>query len=121
LIYAAKALENLKGDNDDENTGINIIKKAITLPCSIIAKNAGYESFSVVEKIKASTDNTYGFDAYKGTFVNMIEKGIIDPTKVVRIALVDASSVAALMTSTECMIVDAKEDKKEGGMGGMDY
>jgi chaperonin GroEL len=116
LLYAARALNNLKPINSEQALGINIIKKAITLPCKTIADNAGFEGITVVEKIHASNDFSYGFDASKGEYTNLIERGIIDPAKVVRVALEDASSVSGLMSTTECMIVDKKEDKPAGGM-----
>lgn len=105
LIYAAKVLDSLKAENEYQQIGINIIRKAIPLPCAIIAKNAGFEGYSVVEKVRDSKTPSWGFDAAKGEFTNLIERGVIDPTKVVKTALVDAASVASLMTSTEAMIV----------------
>lgn len=90
----------MKPANSEQTLGINIIRRAISLPCKTIADNAGFEGVSVVEKINSSTDNTYGFDASKGEYCNMIERGIIDPAKVVRVALEDASSVSGLMSTT---------------------
>ena len=118
LLYAARALNNLKPVNSEQALGINIIKKAISLPCKTIADNAGFEGVTVVERINASNDLSFGFDASKGEYVNLIQRGIIDPAKVVRVALEDASSVSGLMSTTECMIVDKKEEKPAGGMGG---
>lgn len=99
----------MKGDNAEQDLGIKIIKKAISLPCKTIADNAGFEGVNIVEKILDSKDNSYGFDASKGEFTNLISRGVIDPTKVVRVALEDASSVSGLMSTTECMIVEKKE------------
>jgi len=129
LLYASKCLETLKGDNFDQNVGIGIVKKAIQIPCKAIAENAGHEGAIVVGKLLEMNNEDMGFDAQIGSYVNMIETGIIDPTKVVRTALIDAASVASLMTTTECMIVEVKDDDKPkggpgmggmGGMGGMD-
>jgi len=125
LLYASRAIANLKGENFDQNSGIDIIRKAITIPCRTIAENAGKEGATIVNKILENTDERMGYDAYKDIYVNMIDNGIIDPTKVVRTALQDAVSVSSLMITTECMIVDAPRDEKEapaggaGGMGGM--
>lgn len=126
LLYASRALDNLKGKNAEQDLGIKIIKKAITLPCKTIADNAGFEGVNVVEKILSSNETSYGFDASKGQFTDLIKAGVIDPKKVVRVALEDAASVSGLMTTTECMIVEKKEEKPAnpmggmGGMGGMD-
>lgn len=128
LLYASKCLDVLKGDNFDQNVGISIVKKAIQIPCKAIAENAGHEGAIVIGKLLELNNEEMGFDAQNGTYVNMLETGIIDPTKVVRTALIDAASVASLMTTTECMIVEVKdEDSKPkggpggmGGMGGMD-
>lgn len=100
LLYASRALDNLKGDNPEQDLGIKIIKKAISLPCKTIADNAGFEGVNIVEKILESKDIAQGFDASKGEFTNLVERGIIDPTKVVRVALEDASSVSGLMSTT---------------------
>ena len=106
MIYASKALDNLRGANSEQDLGIKIIRKAVSLPCKTIADNAGFEGATIVEKIYASSNKAHGFDASKGEFVDLIQRGIIDPTKVVRVALEDAASVSGLMTTTECMIVD---------------
>lgn len=127
LLYSSKVLDSLKGDNFDQNVGIGIVKKAIQIPCKAIAENAGHEGAIVVGKLMDLNNEDMGFDAQNGSYVNMLEAGIIDPTKVVRTALLDAASVASLMTTTECMIVEVKEEDKKGppmggmgGMGGMD-
>jgi chaperonin GroEL len=105
------------------------VKKAIQIPCKAIAENAGHEGAVVVGTLLKNENEDLGFDAQNGAYVNMIDTGIIDPTKVVRTALVDAASVASLMTTTEAMIVEVKEENKGGaaggpggmgGMGGMD-
>lgn len=100
MLYAGKVLDTLKGENSEQDLGIKIIKKAIALPCKTISDNAGFEGVTTVEKVLASSNNHFGFDASKGEFVDLIERGIIDPTKVVRVALEDAASVSGLMTTT---------------------
>lgn len=100
LLYAGRALESLKGANSEQELGIKIIKKAISLPCKTISDNAGFEGITTIDRINASTNTNFGFDASKGEFVDLIAEGIIDPTKVVRVALEDASSVSAYMTTT---------------------
>jgi len=104
------------------------VRDACKIPCKTICSNAGYEGTIVVDKLLEQSDKKRGFDASKGEYVDMVSKGIIDPTKVVRHALVDSSGVASLMITTEAMIVDLPKDDKGGaggrgmppGMGGMD-
>ena len=124
LLYASKVLKDVKGENFDQNVGIEIVQRAIQVPCKTIAQNAGYDGAVVTGKLLELNDEEQGFDASTGEYVNMVKRGIIDPTKVVRTALVDAASVAALMTTSEAMIVEIKDDKKGGapmgGMGGME-
>ncbi len=123
LLYATKALANLKGENNDQQVGIDIIRRAIQAPVRQIAENAGAEGSVVVGKLLDGTDTNYGFNAQSSEYVDMVKSGIIDPVKVVRTALQDASSVASLLITTEAMIFEAPEDKKApampGGMGGM--
>ena len=122
LLYSRKCLDNVKGENFDQNVGISIVKKAIQIPCKTIVENAGLEGAIVVGKLLESTDPTLGYDAQNDRYVNMIEKGIIDPTKVVKTALLDAASVASLMITTNAMVVEAKDDKpapNPAAMGGM--
>jgi len=129
LLYATKALENLKGDNNDQQVGIDIIRRAIQAPVRQIVENAGHEGSVVVGKLLDQKDTSFGFNAQSGEYVNMVKAGIIDPVKVVRTALQDASSVASLLITTEAMIFEAPDDKKQagpdmggmGGMGGMDF
>ncbi|WP_341757780.1 chaperonin GroEL [Candidatus Tisiphia endosymbiont of Ditula angustiorana] len=126
LFYAAKALESLKNTNEDQQAGINIVKDALQAPLRQIAENAGEEGAIVVGKLNDSKDKNFGFNAQDMCYVNMIEAGIIDPTKVVRTALQDAASVASLIITTESFIIDEPADKDEsamprGGMGGMDF
>src|ERR1700686_1575474 len=127
LLYATKALNGLSGLNEDENAGIAIVKKAIQTPLRQIVENSGVEASIVVGKLLEQKSSTFGFDAQTERYVDLIEAGIVDPTKVVRIALQNASSVAALLITTEAMVAD--RPKKEspppmpggGGMGDMDF
>jgi len=96
----------LKGDNFDQNVGIDIIRKACRIPTKTVCSNAGFEGSIVVDKLLEGNNAHRGFNAANGEYVNMIETGIIDPVKVVRTALVDASGVASLMITTEAMVVE---------------
>jgi chaperonin GroEL len=106
LLYATKALNGLSGDNDDENAGIAIVKKAIQTPLRQIVENAGVEASIVVGKLLEQKSTTFGFDAQSEKYVDLVEEGIVDPTKVVRTALQDAASVASLLITTEAMVAD---------------
>jgi chaperonin GroEL len=119
LLYATKALKDLEGENDDQDVGIEIIRRAIQSPIRQIVENAGEEASVVVGKMMEQKDFNYGYDAQRGEYANLVEDGIIDPVKVVRVALQNAASVAGLMITTEAIITDAPEDKKGGGGGGM--
>src|SRR6516165_3419359 len=127
LLYAARALENLKPANNDQQVGIDIVKKALLYPARQIAENSGTDGSIVVGKLLDSKDVNYGYDAQKGEFTDMVRAGIIDPTKVVRHALQDAASVAGLLITTEAMVAEKPEPKTPpamppgGGMGGMDF
>ena len=120
-IRAISALDSLKGDNEDENTGIRIVAKAIEEPLRQIAANAGVDGSVVIQKIKEGADD-FGYNARTDEFVNMYEAGVIDPTKVARVALENAASVAGMFLTTECVICDKKEDTPapmpNPGMGG---
>lgn len=105
-MFASKKLKEIKGDNFDQDVGIRIIRDACKIPCKTICYNAGYEGSIVVDKLLEDTNNHRGYDAAKGQYVDMFEVGIIDPTKVVRIALVDSAGVASLMITTEAMVVE---------------
>ncbi|MBP9998239.1 MAG: chaperonin GroEL [Bacteroidales bacterium] len=107
-IRAVSVLENLKGDNDDETTGIRIVAKAIEEPLRQIAVNAGVDGAVIIQKIKEGKDD-FGYNARTGEYVNMYEAGVIDPTKVSRVALENAASVAGMFLTTECGIVDIPE------------
>lgn len=125
LLYASRSLESLKKEltNHDQIHGVSIIQRACRAPTRIISDNAGNSGAVVVEKLLESKDESFGFNAAIGEYVDMIKSGIIDPTKVVRTALIDSSGVSSLMTTTETIIVDIVEDKPAppmgGGMGGM--
>lgn len=119
LLYASKRLDNLKGDNFDQNIGIKIVKEACKIPTKTICANAGFEGSIIVDKLLEKNDPTQGFNAHKGEFCNMLENGIIDPVKVVRTALVDSTGVASLMITTEAMVVDLPSEASAGGAGGM--
>jgi chaperonin GroEL len=117
LLYATKALNGLSGLNDDENAGIAIVQKAIQTPLRQIVENSGVEASLVVGKLLEQKSSTYGFDAQAERYVDLIDAGIVDPTKVVRIALQNASSVAALLITTEAMVAD-RPQKQSAPMGG---
>ena len=122
LLYASRALDKVKAENDDQKAGINIIRRALQAPLRQIIENAGLDGAVVAGKMLESKDTNYGFDAQKLEYVDLIKAGIIDPTKVVLAALQGAASVASLLITTEALIADAPEDKKAlpaGGMGGM--
>ena len=113
LLYATRALNDISTTNFDMAHGVEIMMQALTVPCKTIASNAGAEGAVVVGKLLESTDTNYGFDAQNGEYVDLVAKGIIDPTKVVRSALVDAASIASLMTTTEAMVVEEVEKKED--------
>jgi chaperonin GroEL len=117
LLYATKALSGLSGLNDDENAGIAIVQRAIQTPLRQIVENSGVEGSIVVGKLLEQKSSTFGFDAQAERYIDLIDAGIVDPTKVVRIALQNASSVAALLITTEAMIAD-RPQKQSAGMGG---
>ena len=126
LLRATKVLEKLKVQNDDQKVGVEIVRKAISAPARQIALNAGEDGSVIVGKILEKDQYGYGFDAQTGEYVNMMSKGIIDPTKVVRAALQGAASVAGLLITTEAMVAELPQKKGQampggGGMGGMDY
>ena len=121
LIRAVQALENLRGDNEDQTIGINLARRAMEAPIRQIVSNSGDEASVVVDKIKQNKGN-YGYNAATGEYGDMLAMGILDPAKVTRAALQAAGSVAGLMITTEAMVTDVVEDKPAGGMpdmGGM--
>ena len=107
-IRAVEALSKLKGDNEDETTGIHIVARAIEEPLRQIAENAGVDGSVIVQKIKEGKAD-FGYNARTGEYVKMFEAGVIDPTKVARVALENAASVAGMFLTTECGIVDIPE------------
>lgn len=128
LLYASRALDKLKGANEDEQAGINIVKKALAAPVRKITENAGADGSLVVSKLLEGSNDNMIFDAQKGEYVDAFKAGIIDPTKIVRTALQSSGSVAALLITTEATIVNEPEDKNDavagaphGMPGGMDF
>ncbi len=128
LLRSIKALDKVTPGNEDQRVGINIVRKALQVPARQIAENAGKDGAVVAGKLLENKDANWGFDAQKGKYCDMIKNGIIDPTKVVRAALQDAASVAALLITTEAMVADKPEKNAAGGMpggapdmGGMDF
>ena len=124
LLYAIRSLDGLKAGNDDQKVGIEIVRRALQAPVRQIAENAGADGAVVAGKLMESKDSNHGFDAQKGEYTDMIKAGIIDPTKVVRIALQAGASVAGLLITTEALIAERPEKKSPaggpgGGMGGM--
>ncbi len=118
LVSAKQVLVNLKSVNADEATGIQIVNRAIEAPLRIIVENAGGEGSVVINKVMEGKTN-YGYDAKTNTFVDMLKAGIIDPKKVTRIALENAASIAGMILTTECALIDIKEDNPAGGGAGM--
>ncbi|MCY1507115.1 60 kDa chaperonin [compost metagenome] len=124
LVRALQAIEGLKGDNEDQNVGIALLRRAVEAPLRQIVANSGDEPSVVVDKVKQGSGN-YGFNAATGVYGDMIEMGILDPAKVTRSALQAAASIGGLMVTTEAMVAEVADDKAGpampdmGGMGGM--
>jgi chaperonin GroEL len=128
LLYATRALEGLKGENDDQTRGVDIVRKALFAPVRQIAQNAGHDGAVISGKLIEGKDEAMGFNAQTDSYENLVKAGVIDPTKVVRTALQDAASVAGLLITTEAAVSELPEDKPSpamaggmGGMGGMDF
>jgi chaperonin GroEL len=125
LIRAQRALKDLKFADHDEQVGVDIIRRAIEEPIRMIVQNAGGEGSMVVEKVRSAKDNTFGYNALTDTYEDLVQAGVIDPTKVTRTALQNAASIAGLLLTTEALIVEKKEatppsgGQPGGGMGGM--
>jgi chaperonin GroEL len=126
LLRAQASLDKVKGLTEDERIGVDIVRRAIEEPIRMIAQNAGAEGSIVVARIKESKDKSFGYNAATDTYEDLIKSGVIDPTKVTRTALQNAASIAGLLLTTECVVVEKKEDKPApaggppgGGMGGM--
>src|SRR6202049_1649842 len=128
LLYATKVLARLKPENNDQKVGVDIVRRALQTPVRQIAENAGVDGSIVVGKLLDKDNANWGYDAQTGTYVDMLKAGIIDPTKVVRLALQDAASVAGLLITTEAMVAERPEKRVTqpnphggGGMGDMDF
>jgi chaperonin GroEL len=127
LARTSKVLGGLKAENDDQRFGIEIVRKAVLTPLRQIAENAGEDGAVVAGKVLDKDEYAWGFDAQTGEFKDLVQAGIIDPTKVVRAALQDAASVAGLLVTTEAMVAEKPEKKAApamppgGGMGDMDF
>jgi chaperonin GroEL len=124
-IRAINSLDTLKAENEDEETGIAIVKRALEEPLRQIVANAGLEGSVIVQKVREGKDN-YGFNARTEVYEDLMLAGVIDPTKVARVALENAASIAGMLLTTECVLADIKEEKEPampnpgmGGMGGM--
>ena len=130
LLYASRALDNLSGDNDDQTRGVDIVRKSLQAPLRQIAQNAGHDGAVVAGRLIDGNDQNQGFNAQTEVYENLVEAGVIDPTKVVRSALQDAASVAGLIITTEAAVCETPDDRPAmpgmggggmGGMGGMDF
>lgn len=124
LLYATRALKDLKAQNDDQRVGVDIVRRALEAPIRQIATNAGWDGAVVAGKVLESKDTSWGFDAQDGEYKDLVKTGIIDPTKVVRVALQDASSVAGLLITTEAMVAELPKKDAPAPMpagGGMDF
>ena len=127
LLYASQRLGRLNPENYDQKVGIDIVRRALQAPAKQIFANAGENGSIIVGKLLENGQANHGFDAQSGTYVDMVKAGIIDPTKVVRLALQGAASIAGLLVTTEVMVADKPEKNAPampggmGGMGGMDY
>jgi chaperonin GroEL len=126
FIRALSALNNIDVENADQSTGVSIVRAAIETPLRTIATNAGVDAGVIVQKVKEGKDD-FGYNARTDQYENLYTTGVIDPTKVARLALENAASITSLLLTTDCLIVDEKEDEKSmsgaggmgGGMGGM--
>jgi chaperonin GroEL len=125
LLRAQRALKSLKLDDSDEQIGVEIVRRSLEEPIRMIVQNAGAEGSLVVEKVRAAKDDAFGYNALTDTYENLVQAGVIDPTKVTRTALQNAASIAGLLLTTEALVVEKKEEKPApaapggGGMGGM--
>jgi chaperonin GroEL len=129
LLRASEQLKRIKTANDDQRTGVDIVRKALSWPARQIAINAGEDGSVIIGKVLENNSYAYGFDSQTGTYGDLVKKGIIDPTKVVRVAIQNAASVAALLITTEAMVAELPKKNAGGGggmppgggMGGMDF
>jgi len=120
LVRARARIEKLEGANDDQNVGINILRRALEEPLRQIVANAGADASVVLNAVVLGKGN-YGYNAATGEYGDMVELGIIDPTKVTRLALQNAASVAGLLLTTEAMVAEAPKDEPQAPMGGHDH
>jgi chaperonin GroEL len=128
LLRAMDALKRIRTHNDDQKTGVEIVRKALSSPARQIAINSGEDGSVIVGKVLEKDQYSYGFDAQTGEYGNLVSKGIIDPTKVVRAAIQNAASIAGLLITTEAMVAELPKKNPPagmppggGGMGGMDF
>jgi chaperonin GroEL len=125
LLRVQDTLKKVKAGDEDEQIGVDIVRRALEEPMRIIAQNAGVEGSIVVEKVRTNKEKTFGYNAQTDEYEDLVAAGVIDPTKVTRSALQNAASVAGLLLTTECVVVERKEEEKApamppgGGMGGM--
>jgi chaperonin GroEL len=124
LLWCQKVLDKAKGADEDEKIGIDIVRRSLEEPIRMIAQNAGAEGAIVVGKVKEAAKVNFGYNAQTDEFEDLVAAGVIDPTKVTRTALQNAASIAGLLLTTECVVVERKEKEKApampgGGMGGM--
>jgi len=124
-VRVREKLRDFKVADHDEQVGVQIIMRAIEEPLRQIAQNAGAEASIVIDKVRSNPNSNFGYNAQTDTYEDMVEAGVIDPTKVTRTALQNAASIASLLLTTECVVVEHKEEEKAapampgGGMGGM--
>jgi len=121
LLRAIKALDGLKAANDDQQSGIDIIRRALRAPARQIAENAGEDGAYIVGKLLESSDYNWGFNAATAEYQDLVQAGVIDPAKVVRTALQDAASVASLLITTEALVAEVPKEEKSAPMPAMDY
>ncbi|HUG00913.1 MAG TPA: TCP-1/cpn60 chaperonin family protein, partial [Longimicrobiales bacterium] len=119
LLRAQKKIDKFKVDSEDEQIGVQILRRALEEPIRLIAENAGAEGSIVVERVRASKDPNFGYNAQTDEYEDLVEAGVIDPTKVTRTALQNAASIAGLLLTTEAVVVEKPEDEKSGAGGGM--
>jgi len=120
LVRALSGITNLKGENEDQNHGIEMARRAMEAPLREIVGNAGADSSVVLNKVREGTGN-YGYNAATSEYGDMVDMGILDPTKVTRFALQNAASIAGLMITTECMVAEQPKKDEKGGHGGHDH
>jgi chaperonin GroEL len=123
LIRAQKALNQVKLKDSDEQVGVEIVRRALEEPIRMIVHNAGGEGAIVIERVRASKDDAFGYNALTDTYENLVQAGVIDPTKVTRMALQNAASIAGLLLTTECTVTEHSDEKPGAGApagGGMD-